>query len=407
MDLASARIALDPEAVVPAIAAIPALRDQPPQRAEFTALWVKPGRHCHAAYAVTCDGVSTPRLASACGIGNRRAAALVEALGPHREHASICPHCSVAVTAPGVLTQLFPVDYRLPTLPVCLDSERVTRALPSEWRVRRAEPVGYRPGMRCQIRYETDRGVLYGKVAVERELGGAFARHLQIARACAATGGRVRVAQPFMYVPDLQLTVICAVAGESLYDALHRSADLGASIGRAAGALADFHRLQVSAVPRVYGVADELALVESWTALVARWFPPLSSDLHRALAALRRDQLDSVAPRAFVHRDFYDKQILVADDGIMLLDLDTACHGDPEIDVGNFCAQLVLRGLQLDRVSACAGYAAAFIDAFPAPLALDRVQWYRRAALLRLACGYALRPRWRRLAPALLAQVFP
>jgi hypothetical protein len=207
-----------------------------------------------------------------------------------------------------------------------------------------------------------------------------------------------------LYVPDLQLTLIEAAPGESLYDGLHRRCDMTEVMPLAADALAAFHRLRVDEICRVYGVADEIALVESWVELVAKWFPHLAADLCRALSELCRSCPADVAPRAFVHRDFYDKQVLVGTGGVTLLDLDTACWGDPEIDVGNFSAQLVLRGLQLEAAAPCAAYAEAFVRSFPAPLAPDRVRWYRRATLLRLACGYALRPPWQRLAPALIAE---
>jgi hypothetical protein len=88
-----------------------------------------------------------------------------------------------------------------------------------------------------------------------------------------------------------------------------------------------------------------------------------------------------------------------------LLDLDTAAS-DGEIDVANFCAHLVLRALQ----SPSSAWdpillGEAFVEAYRTRRAIARplLDWYRGSALLRLACLYALRPRWRALAPQLAA----
>jgi aminoglycoside phosphotransferase (APT) family kinase protein len=111
---------------------------------------------------------------------------------------------------------------------------------------------------------------------------------------------------------------------------------------------------------------------------------------------------------SLVHRDFYDKQILVAPAGIGLLDLDTTCLGDGEIDVANFCAHLRLRSLQWhDSAEAWAPFAARFVAVYRAcrpRTDMRRVRWYLASALLRLACLYALRPSWHALAPRLVEE---
>jgi Ser/Thr protein kinase RdoA (MazF antagonist) len=107
-----------------------------------------------------------------------------------------------------------------------------------------------------------------------------------------------------------------------------------------------------------------------------------------------------------VHRDFYDKQVLCLDDAApAVIDLDTAARGDREIDVANFCAHLRFRALQHGREPLYAELEDAFLGAYPATLDRHRLDWYRRATLVRLACNYALRPRWRHVAPRALALV--
>src|SRR5262249_57418467 len=57
---------------------------------------------------------------------------------------------------PPVLAQLFPWDFRLPTLPIAVSPARAGTALGEH--VLEAEPVGYWPGMRCQLPYRLPRG---------------------------------------------------------------------------------------------------------------------------------------------------------------------------------------------------------------------------------------------------------
>ena len=85
-----------------------------------------------------------------------------------------------------------------------------------------------------------------------------------------------------------------------------------------------------------------------------------------------------------------------------MIDFDTAAWGDPEVDVANFCAHLRLRAAQHGREPLCAEMEDVFLGAYPAPLDRRRLDWYRRATLVRLGCSYALRPRWRHIAPRVL-----
>jgi len=148
-------------------------------------------------------------------------------------------------------------------------------------------------------------------------------------------------------------------------------------------------------------------VVGPWVSLVGGVFPDLAVKLEWCLSALREGAPgDDPGRPSLVHRDFYDKQILVTPARIGLLDLDTVCLGDPEIDVANFCAHLRLRSLQ--KYSSCASavpLAAAFLAAYAAcqpRTDVSRVRWYLASTLLRLACLYSLRPAWRALAPRLL-----
>jgi aminoglycoside phosphotransferase (APT) family kinase protein len=105
-----------------------------------------------------------------------------------------------------------------------------------------------------------------------------------------------------------------------------------------------------------------------------------------------------------LHRDFYDKQILLGPDHVTLLDMDTAGFGDPELDVANFCVHVWLRGIQHEEQASSDPLQAAFLDAYPLHLDAQRLSWYRSATLLRLAGNYVLRPRWRHVVEDLVTE---
>lgn len=105
-----------------------------------------------------------------------------------------------------------------------------------------------------------------------------------------------------------------------------------------------------------------------------------------------------------LHRDLHDKQLLFNGEQLGLLDFDTAALGEPELDLANLTVHLELRVAQglLDPSLQAAGHealatVAAALEADPARLAV-----YADATRLRLACLYAFRPRWRRVAQELL-----
>lgn len=407
----TAHLLLDTPAMTRLFSRMPALQRRTISAGELAALWVKPGRHFNACYRLnSSDARGETVLASAYVLEPPRAAQIVSNIGPHGGDAdnSTCAHCCTVLVQPDLLLQLFPFDYRLPMLPACLDADGIARALDSGLRFTGCEPIGYRPGMRCQIRYRTAAGTsVFGKTAVERTPAQTFELHHRVHAALCRTPQRFQVPQPLRYIPALHLALMAEAPGESLHDLLRTDGNLDTEIRMVAAALADFHRLGINGIERVYAVRDDTDLLEGWVSLVGELFPRLAGALNESYSELVRTQPNSGDIQVFVHRDFYDKQVLLSPHGLTFLDMDTACKGDAEIDLGNFCAQLRLRGLQFGLQAKCAHWERTFLAAYPASVAPEKVAWYRRSSLLRLACGYALRPNWQHLAPALLEQVRP
>ncbi len=403
------RLLFDTPAMTRLFTRIPALQEHAIERSQFAAVWVKPGRHFNVCYRLEVPGADDGTvLASAYVLEPERTAQIMSKIGPHaaNRHRRTCPHCNTLVVQPDLLLQLFPFDYRLPTLAACVDADAISSVFDTAPRLTDCEPIGYRPGMRCQIRYRTAAGTsIYGKTAVERTPGQTFERHQRIQAVLRGSPQRFRIGRPLRYLPEFHLALMAEAPGESLHALLKTDSALDAEVLAIAAALADFHRLAVGGAERTYGLFDEINLLEGWTSLIADLFPDLAAALNESYAELVRTQPTIGGTKAFVHRDFYDKQVLLSPHGLTFLDIDTACEGDAEIDLGNFCAQLRLRGLQFGLQAKCAHLERTFLAAYPAKVAAERVAWYRRSSLLRLACGYALRPNWRHLTPALLEQV--
>jgi len=412
LSLDSARLLLEADEMLPLFAQLPLLEDGRPREAELVALWVKPGRYFNTHYRTELSDGRSMQI-SAFLLSPERADRVTRP--SRREHRSklarkgLCPHCSVLRIAENLVLQAFPLDYRLPTLADCLDAKTVRRQSEGLIAAKRCDPVAYRPGMRCQIRIRERGGrTSYGKVSVERRgEGRGFALHQRAYEALRERGSALHVAAPRTYLPKLGMAVVSGVDGVTYHSLLHEGGDLSRATELAAQAAYELHRLDTRLTDRSYSVAEELELVRSWVDLVARLCPALSDGLHRWYQGLCVDPPPDCSARAVLHRDFYDKQLLIHDDAPVLLDMDTICAGDAELDVGNFRAHLYLRGLQWDRPDRFIGLEHAFVRHYPGLLSEQRMQWYRSVALLRLACGYALRPRWRHLVPTMIEEVGP
>ncbi|RMD84276.1 MAG: hypothetical protein D6815_04565 [Candidatus Dadabacteria bacterium] len=403
---------LDSERMAERFAGLPWWPTAAIERVEIVALWVKPGRHFNVHYKVfDHDGQARPisgfllepeRVDRILRRASRRHSDKLAARGA-------CPHCGTARLGREILVQAFPLDYRLATLPDCLHPKAVRRASGGTIAAQQCEAVAYRPGMRCQIRIEEAGGSCsYGKVAVERRgAGRGYHLHEIAYRALRQRGSFLRVAPPRAYLPALELAVVGGVPGLSYHELLRRGQVTGDATELVARAAYELHRLDVRLTDRVYSVSEEIALVRSWVDLAGALYPDVASDLERWYASLLVDPPADCSARAVLHRDFYDKQVLLDGETTVLLDLDTICAGDAELDVGNFRAHYYLRGLQWERSDRFAPLEAEFVRAYPGLLSEQRMLWYRSVALLRLACGYLLRPRWRHLVPTMIAEAGP
>ncbi len=360
-----------------------------PPSLEVESVWAKPGRYLNVCYRDADDG---ERL-SLCVVGAAEGEKVV------RRIARRDPSGAVMV-AEDVLALRFPLDYRLPQLGDCLDPS-ITHGAVAGAKADACDVAAYRAGMRCQFRYRRGSETLaYGKISVEREPGRR--RRLQQDLAAATSPLAMRVPAPLGSVESLGLDLVAPVAGRSLYEVLAESADAHA-LGAVGEALAELHSRIDGPRDRVHGSADELELLRSW----AQWMTDVDPALARAALPVLA-ALEAQAPRpskgGFAHRDFYDKQVFLDGPHLWLLDVDTGCTGDRELDLGNLLAHLFLRGLQWDRRDAHRALELAALSGYGRAARADATRWYRRASLVRLAFVYRLHLRWSRISPALVEE---
>jgi hypothetical protein len=163
----------------------------------------------------------------------------------------------------------------------------------------------------------------------------------------------------------------------------------------------------------LHTAAQELDVVEDWIQRHERGIGPVPSAWAGLVDELR--ERIPMLPRSeavLCHRDLHEGQILVSPSGVGLLDFDLLCRADACLDPANLIAHFALRALQEDdpafdlRLEQCNQSMLEGLDRGGEPGFWMRLRYYQSASLLRLACVYALRPRWRGLSArlALLAR---
>ena len=302
--------------------------------------------------------------------------------------------------ASGCTVNQFPVDPQLPDLDVVMrpsahaplaaaleSAARAVHDVPPDRQLTGigAEPVRYKPGDRCVIRYRLrfgnpgDAGAagtdvrtctlvakLYGE---QREADAAT----DLLARLHTRAGLAWTARPLGVVPGLPLALTEDLgsgrdrppARSGLRIVHPGSGDAMEVVRRAARALAELHTcgLDTGGLSRRTGVdeagkaAKRARLLEQYVPALAPVVGQVADELCSALAGLPGD---TVRPG---HGSFKSSQLLVRDGAVFVVDFDQVCLADPALDVGYFLAYLRPAGLWYRRAGRRAWFEAA-ADAF-------------------------------------------
>jgi aminoglycoside phosphotransferase (APT) family kinase protein len=292
--------------------------------------------------------------------------------------------------------QPFPVDPQLPDLatvmapaghrPLAVALESAARQVhdvPPDWRLQdvAAEPVRYKPGNRCVIRYRLRFG---GQAATDgagvgtmtcslvaklyREPGEAQDADDLLTR-LRALDAVAWTARPLGVVPGLPLALTedlgssrSRIPAHSGLDVVHPgSEDASAVVARAARALAELHTNGLDTGDlNLRTAADEAGKAAKRARLLEQYVPESATVIRQVsgalCAALTGLPDDTVRP---AHGSYKSSQLLVRDGAVFLVDFDQFCLADPALDVGYFLAYLRPAGFWYHRAGRRAWFEAA------------------------------------------------
>ena len=148
---------------------------------------------------------------------------------------------------------------------------------------------------------------------------------------------RTRVPRAMGIVPELQMWLQERIDGAPVTCGPETDVHVHS---RVAQSLADLHSVEFS-VDREHSIDLELEILERLLQCVIQECPEYSEKIETVRQYCR--EVSSFCPSTvpvLIHRDFYFDQVLVGNDSVYLLDLDLACMGPAELDVGNYLAHL-------------------------------------------------------------------
>ncbi len=293
-------------------------------------------------------------------------------------------------------------------------------------RLTHIEPLKYKPGRRCVMRYtwekgKTGRAELIGKVFRDRRGQRLDAVH-RILWESGFDNQVVRIPRPYGYVHKMRMQLQENAPGITLNEIYRSGGDVYKYMSLCAAAAAQLHdlndhlpdtsRAKLHDLIKPYFLEDEIhSLGDTFNAL-RELRPAETAELTHMFDLLLgwADILHPPAAPALVHRDFYYSQVLVDGESLVLIDLDLIASGDAAIDVANFSAHLNFLGLETrgdfyDLAAAAEEFKAEYEAIRPQDAAFwDRVSFYETSTLYRLLRVVALRPNKAHIFEPLLEQ---
>jgi aminoglycoside phosphotransferase (APT) family kinase protein len=219
-----------------------------------------------------------------------------------------------------------------------------------------------------------------------------------------ATDG-IRIPQPLGYIDRLRMVLMEDVAGTPLDLS---SPQLDDPLRRVAQALVKIHHCPVP-VEKERDADERIQRLKRAVSDIPAARPDLAETVDRCLRRLKKlaDNLPAHEP-GLVHGSLSTQEVLLSGSELTILDLDKISLSDPALDVGNFLAHIVWSGRRLAWPEAVVrSHAQTFLSAYqpesPAKLR-QRIDFYHRACLLKIARRVALSPEGQHLTASLLKE---
>jgi hypothetical protein len=343
----------------------------------------------------------------------------------------------------GLAVQAFPTDVRLPGLTAAMKPSQdrtVWQALEAagrqlledqtSWELTSVdpEPIRYKPGDRCVIRYRLRFGrtllgadhsedattTIIGKLY--QHSGQATDAHALMARLAAGQPQRPWIARPLAVLQTIPL-----VLSEDLGTARNATPTFGGTdviraanqrsdeaIRLAARALAQLHTSGVAAEDTPVRTGPDEAGKAAKRARVLRDYAPQLATLTDRVSDAIRERLTALPHDVLrpAHGSYKPSQLLFRAGLVFIVDFDQFCLADPALDVGYFLAYLRPPGLWYGRAGTRSWFqnaAATFVTAYCEALAelgvsesmsseiVSRSTVYQAALLLKIAARRANR----------------
>ncbi len=328
-----------------------------------------------------------------------------------------------------LLFQVFPLDIRLPALPLAMSDTWLRNAFsgcldvaPEDIRLVEATPVSYKPSIRCVFRYTlrlNDRYVQYFGKVFKDERGASMLSSLRALRAQLQSGdapwdtpaplsyfvdGRMLVIEPLENAVELK-TLIKQAANDS--DAMR---NLREYMVMAAVGLSTFQRVDVDGLASVTPQV-RLSRVSAKMEQLHSVNPSLSHAIRAVLAKLEsaasRLPSEAVVP---THMAFRYTQCLLYNGKLGVVDLDNFCLSGASADAGEFLARFDMARLREPSLrSVIKECEEAFLVSLYENVSVDPqwLAWYRAFGAVKWALYsfFSLSPGWPETTAGLIAGV--
>ncbi len=255
------------------------------------------------------------------------------------------------------LVELFPQDWRLPSLPLAMQPEKVASVL------RRASPdanhasaayssevkvLRYRPHYRCVFGYAMTPSAkslqqMVGKIYPPGPEARQVWNAINILHPQRMELG-VMVSRPLALEEEWNLVLMERAPGVSMKQLLidaRTPKEAAGLVSLAAAALATYHGLRFES-PLVRSAQTELQKLRKRIDRLHLVAPSLAEQADALLQRVEAlAQGCTFGKSSFIHGDCKPSQLLIDQGRVAIVDYDMACLGDPAIDIGNFMAQFL------------------------------------------------------------------